>query len=497
MKVTSNVKSVLGKADKKIYGHFLEHFHRQVYGGVFDPDSKFADNDGFRTDVIEAMKKINVPIIRWPGGCFVSSYHWKNGIGKNRIPEFSKAWRIEEPNLFGTDEYVKLCKKIGCEPYICTNAGTGSPEEMSDWVEYCNLKDQGYWAKKRISNGYAEPHNVKYWSIGNENYGSWEIGAWNSDQWGPIVRESAKMMLKVDSTIELSAAALADPSWNYRLLRDAGQYLRWISIHGYWADNFDGIKTLDFSKVVLLSDKSISDPIDKARAILTTLGLDKKIRIAFDEWNLRFWYHPRSLESFYTDKPLTEDDYLTPRDLNDRNQTYTMSDAVFSACFLNTCLKNCDIVGMACFSPIVNTRGAIFTYKDGIVLRPSYYVFDLFSNYMKDNILNSWKWESETIEGEYHGRQITVDAVDAVVSYGDGVFAVSAVNRDENHSHVLELDMTDTPVSLMRIHTLNGRDANSYNDVEKTDVSVKTSEWIPFEKSVTLEPHSVNIIEIK
>ena len=497
MKVTSNVKSIVGKADKKLYGHFLEHFHTQIYGGVFDPDSKFADVDGFRSDVIEALKAIKVPIIRWPGGCFASAYHWKYGVGRDRVPEYNKAWRVEEPNTFGTGEFVKLCRKIGCEPYICTNAGTGTPEEMSDWVEYCNLKSEGQWARSRAANGSRDPFNVKYWSIGNENYGPWEIGAWNSDQWGPLVREAAKMMLKVDSTVELSAAALSDPSWNYRLLRDAGQYLKWISIHGYWAENFDGVKTLGYDKVALLTGSCISDPIDKARAILTTLGLEKRIKIAFDEWNLRFWYHPLSLDAIRTEKPLTEDDYLAPRKLNDRNQIYTMSDAVFAACFLNTCLKNCDVVGMACFSPAVNTRGAIFTYGDGIVLRPTYYVFKLFSNYMKDNVLNSWKWESDTIEGELHGRQVSMDAVDAVVTYGDGGFAVSAVNRDENRCHTLELDMTDTPVKEMRIHTLNGKDVCSYNDVDRTEVSVKTTEWKHFEPAVRLEPHSVNVIEIR
>lgn len=117
------------------------------------------------------MKKIKTPILRWPGGCFVSSYHWENGVGPNRKPMFDKTWRVEDPNSFGTDEYIKLCRKIGCEPYICTNAGTGTPEEMSNWAEYCNLDNEGYYSKMRIANGYEKPHDVKFWSIGNENYG--------------------------------------------------------------------------------------------------------------------------------------------------------------------------------------------------------------------------------------------------------------------------------------------------------------------------------------
>ena len=170
MKLTFSPNYQTGKANPMLYGHFLEHFQRQIYGGVYDPESPFADEDGFRTDVLEALRRIKPPIIRWPGGCFVSAYDWHLGVGKERIPNFDKAWRVEEPNTFGTDEFVKLCRKLGCEPYICTNAGTGTAEEMSDWIEYCNLDHEGEYARMRIENGFAEPHNVKFWSVGNWCY---------------------------------------------------------------------------------------------------------------------------------------------------------------------------------------------------------------------------------------------------------------------------------------------------------------------------------------
>ena len=144
--------------NRMIFGQFLEHFHRQVYGGVFDPGSPLADADGFRTDVIEALRELRVPVVRWPGGCFVSAYHWQDGVGLQRRAAYDKAWRVEEPNTFGTDEFVAWCRKIGAEPYICTNAGTGTAEEMSDWVEYCNLPAAGPWAQQRQANGHAPPH---------------------------------------------------------------------------------------------------------------------------------------------------------------------------------------------------------------------------------------------------------------------------------------------------------------------------------------------------
>jgi alpha-N-arabinofuranosidase len=173
--------------NRKIFGHFIEHFHRQVYGGIFDPGNPLSDEQGFRKDVIEALRELDVPIIRWPGGCFVSAYHWRNGVGKTRTPSWDKAWHVEDPNTFGTDEFVTWCRKVGAKPYICTNAGTGTQEEMSDWVEYCNLKTEGFFAKLRGTNGHPDPHRVKYWSIGNENWGGHEMGAKTIEEWGPFV----------------------------------------------------------------------------------------------------------------------------------------------------------------------------------------------------------------------------------------------------------------------------------------------------------------------
>ena len=493
MKVTINDRQIIGAADKMLYGHFLEHFHRQVYGGVFDPSSEFADADGFRTDVIEAMKRIKVPIIRWPGGCYVSAYDWKKGVGKDRIPTYDKAWRVEEPHLFGTDEFMKLCGKLGCEPYICTNAGTGSAEDMSDWVEYCNLESMGQWAKARIKNGFEKPHNVKYWSIGNENWGGHEIGAKDSVEWGKLVRESAKMMLRVDPTLELSAASIVDLDWNLNLLRIAGQYLDWISIHGYWTQNEDYLSCMAHT------DADISGSIDRVRAYLTALGLEKRIKIAYDEWNLRGWYHPNFIDTWNRDKYRGEDrafyerKVLGERDKNDINSTYTMADAVFSACFLNTCLRNCDIVKMACFSPIVNTRGAIFTHDKGIVLRPQYFVFDLYANYMKGEALNAWIDGAPSLRiGE---KEVTAADV-AVMRDGNG-YAIAAVNKDPVNAVTIDLGFIDGAPRTVAVRTVNGESENSYNDIGKTEVGIKVSPEAPFTGKVTLEPHSVNVIELK
>lgn len=209
---------------RMIFGGFLEHFDRQIYGGVFEPGSALSDTNGFRTDVVAALKELKVPVVRWPGGCFVSGYHWKTGVGKNRKPTDDMAWGVREPNTFGTDEFVKLSRLIGWQPYICNNAGNGTIEEMRNWVEYCN-GSTGKFAQLRKDNGYTEPRNVKIWSVGNENWGQHEIGYKPIEQWAPLVLEAAKAMKTADPHIQLSAAALPSKAWTLPLLKIAGQYL--------------------------------------------------------------------------------------------------------------------------------------------------------------------------------------------------------------------------------------------------------------------------------
>lgn len=495
--VSINDRRVTGKRDIMLYGHFIEHFHRQIYDGIFDPDSPLADEDGFRTDIIEAMKKIRVPVLRWPGGCFVSSYHWKDAVGTARKPMFDKAWRVEDPNTFGTDEYIKLCRKIGCEPYICTNAGTGTPEEMSDWVEYCNLDHEGQYAKQRIANGYQKPHKVKYWSIGNENYGYWEIGAKSAEEWGRLVRESAKMMMHVDAKVQLSAAALSDIDWNINLLKNCGQYLDWISIHQYW-DMMAEVNAPAAYEECMAFTKDIARSVDDVRGILTAMKLEDKIKIAFDEWNLRSWHHP----NVHTIRQgVDAADYVTPRDKNDDNSTYTMADAVFAACFLNAMNRNCDIVGMANFAPILNTRGCIYSYDKGIVLRSTYHVFDLYVNYLGDTVIDLWaqnKIPTMNVRSK-SGDELSVDVLDLLAtkwSDREGI-SLAAVNKHafESQSIILDYEVDDAEIIM---YSISGKGTDSYNDIDRNEVGIEVTKPGRYGRGMQVElaPHSVNVIQI-
>lgn len=495
MKLCIWKERILGKRSLMIYGHFIEHFHRQIYGGVYDPGNPLSDEDGFRTDVLEAMRKIRVPVLRWPGGCFVSSYHWKNAVGKERRPMFDKAWRVEDPNTFGTDEYIRLCRKTGCEPYICTNAGTGTAEEMSDWVEYCNLPCEGEYARWRIANGYKDPHKVKYWSIGNENYGFWEIGAKSAGEWSRLVTEAAKMIKHVDPLTELTAAALTDLDWNIELLKKSGQFLDWISIHEYWDGIHQDNHYANYEQSMAYTAHTETS-INKIRGLLMAMGLEKKIRIAFDEWNLRGWYHPNA---HTIRQGVTKEEYLYPRDENDDNTKYTMADAVFTACFLNALNRNCDIVGMANFAPIVNTRGCIYTYPEGIVLRSTYHVFDLYVNYLGDQVLDCWSPDTVKMHVKNKaGDAVSIDQIDMVAtafSSQEG-YALAVVNKSADEPAELTIELFAT--GQMVLYSVNGESTESYNDVGHTGVDIRTEELGRYEpgKKVTLAPHSVNIIQI-
>jgi alpha-N-arabinofuranosidase len=478
-----NTKRVIGRRDAKILGQFLEHFHRQIYGGVWEPGSPLADRAGFRTDVVAALRRLAPPLVRWPGGCFVSAYHWKDGVGASRQPSFDKAWRVEESNAFGTDEFVAWCRLVGTEPYLCTNAGSGSPEEMSDWVEYCNLKDQGRWARARIENGHPEPHAVKYWSIGNENYLPGEIGAKSAGEWGRFVKESAKMMKRVDPTIELLAASVNDPDWNANLLREAGDHLDWISVHGYWDPLWQN-NALSSYETCMGRIPEIESAITKTEHLLGAFGRLGTIRIAVDEWNLRGWHHPN------VDRGTDASEYVAPRDKNDLNASYTLADAVFSASFLNRCLAHCRTVGMANFAPTVNTRGAVYTYPGGVVLRPTYFVFELY-RLLGDVVVDSWVPEAPTF-GE-------IEALDVVATTGaGGGLQAAVVNRHPDRPLGVVLDAGSAArAPSARLLTLTGPTKDSYNDVGHPDTVGIVETALKAEGGrlrFEVGPHSVNVV---
>ncbi len=471
--------------DRMIFGQFLEHFHRQVYGGVFEPGSLLSDERGFRTDVIEALRELRVPIVRWPGGCFVSAYHWKEGVGPARRPVYDKAWYVEEPNTFGTDEFVAWCRAIGAEPYICTNAGSGDEEEMSDWVEYCN-GSLGRWAAARRENGYGEPHKVRFWSIGNENYGGHEIGAKKASAWPGFVAESAKMMTRADPTIRLLAAALPDPDWTLPLLREAGPWLSAISIHGYWDALWQENRPSDYAACMLRSTAPEA-MIRKAESVIHVAGLDGKVTLAFDEWNLRGWHHPPLDGALFADVPA--------RDKNDINATYTMADALFSACFLHGCLRHAKTVRMACMAPVVNARGPLYVHPGGIVKRTTFHVMKMYSDRLAPNVIDCWH------DGDlFESGDGSVPALDAVATADDERkrIVLALVNRHPEKGLRCRVRVNGrAPAGAAEAVVLAGDGPDAFNDVEAPHRVAPETVALDFQEgAVALRPHPITICDL-
>jgi alpha-N-arabinofuranosidase len=467
--------------DRMLFGGFLEHFHRQVYGGVFEPGSPLADAKGFRKDVVEAVKELRMPIVRWPGGCFVSAYHWKDGVGKDRLPSWDKAWGVEESNAFGTDEFIEWCRLVGTEPYICGNAGTGTPEEMSDWVEYCN-QTKGRWAKLRVENGHPEPFNVRYWSVGNENWGAHEIGAKTAQEWGLFVRETVKMMRRVDPSIILTAAAL-DDNWNRNLLQHAGDSLHMISIHGYWDYLWQDDNHSDYATCMARSIQP-EESIVTVERLLDSTGFRGRITIAFDEWNLRGWHHPGVMTGFGPAE-------IKARDRNDMNSVYTMADALFSACFLNSCLRHADTVRMANISPFVNTRGPLYVHPKGIVKRTTFHVMSMYANLLGPQVAKA------VVTSDRFGETPALDAV-ATCDADQKAWRIVLVNRHATATLNCTVKVGDRLLDgEYQATILSGDSPDAFNDVDKPNRVVPQTARLGFTDGAgRLPPHSLVVLEV-
>jgi alpha-N-arabinofuranosidase len=491
-RVLIDTKSPLKKYDPMIFGGFIEHFQDQIHGGLFEPGSPLSDERGFRKDVVAAMKELKLSVVRWPGGCFVSGYHWKDGVGKTRTPVPDPVWGVTDPNTFGTDEFVEWCRLVGCEPYICTNAGNGTPREMKEWVEYCN-GTEGKYAELRKANGHEMPFNVKLWSIGNENYGPWEIGRKDAKDWGPLVDQSAGLMLEADPGLILAAAATKKEDWSLPLLAAAGKRLKYIAVHEYWLGYWSKNAMPAYSDCIRASEGP-ETTIRTMLGILDKAGLRGRVKIAFDEWNLRGWHHP----GFPRKKPVEPGDtaaaeFIAKREINKLPQQYTMADALFSASFFNACLRHCDDVGMANIAPIVNTRGPLYVHPKGIVKRTTFHTMALYANEIGSHLV-----QADTADGLDFGAIAAVDAL-VTTTPGSAKLKVLLINRDPTAaaSCLVRIDDRDPVSGDYPAVILTADSPEAFNSVETPDRVTPKKITAHFKDGATqVPPHSLVIITL-
>ena len=477
-----------------IFGGFLEHFHDQIYGGVFDPGSPLSTEQGFRKDVIAAMKELNLPIVRWPGGCFASGYHWEDGVGKIREPVPDPVWGVTDPNTFGTNEFVQWCRLVGCEPYICVNAGNGTFEEMKAWVEYCNA-ETGPYAAMRKNSGIDEPLNVRYWSIGNENYSRVEIGQKTPEEWGPFVKKSAEYMLEADPDLKFSAVGTPRvEGWTIPMLKIAGKYLDYVTTHKYMFSLQQNHSMPDFLSCMMRSEVP-EERIKEMIALIEGAGRRGKIEIAFDEWNLRGWHTPDFPRKEVTDPDdIQAIEQIKKREINNIAEQYTMADALVSASFFNSCLRHCEDVGMANIAPIINTRGVLYVHPKGIVKRTSFHTFSMYSNLLEDHVAPI-QFRSDSISKD----EKSVPVIDAIVtSDKSGTnWSLALINRHPDSINSCSIKMGGKLLNgKFKATILSGNSPEDYNDIENPERVVPEEISIPVKRGIiNLPPHSLVILK--
>ncbi len=355
----------LGTIDPKLYGNFIEHLGRCIYGGVYDEGSPLADADGLRKDVLEAARKQRVTQLRWPGGNFVSGYHWEDGIGPqdSRPARYDLAWLERESNRYGTDEFIETCRKLGAEPYICVNMGSGTLLEASNWVEYCNHPGGTYFSDLRKKHGHPEPYKVKLWGLGNEMYGPWQIGHKNAPEFAKASLEFAKVMKWMDPTIKLVACGNGDPEWDRPVLEMVVNRVDYIAAHHYTVT--DDLK--DYYEIVASSAQMEATIRSSARTAESVSAWAKKsppVAVAFDEWNiLNNWSDGQKRD-----------------DVHKFEVPYNLRDALWVASALNALQRNCRAVGLANLAQLVNVIAPMSTSPTGLLLRTTYYPLELYAN---------------------------------------------------------------------------------------------------------------------
>lgn len=350
----------IAKVDERIYGSFIEHLGRAVYGGIYEPGHPEADEQGFRKDVIELVKELQVPIVRYPGGNMVSAYNWEDGVGpkKDRPRRLELAWRTTETNEMGTNEFVDWARKANSDVMMAVNLGTRGIDAARNLLEYTNHPSGTYYSDLRRSHGYEQPHNIKTWCLGNEMDGPWQVGHKTAYEYGRIAQETGKAMKLVDPSIELVACGSSNtgmptfPEYEATTLDIAYNEIDYISLHQYYGNRSND--TANYLAKNMDMDHFIKTVISTCDYIKAKHRSKKSINLSFDEWNV--WYHSND-----ADKKI-EPWAIAPPQLEDH---YNFEDALLVGSMLITFLQHADRVKMACLAQLVNVIAPIMTENNG------------------------------------------------------------------------------------------------------------------------------------
>jgi alpha-L-arabinofuranosidase len=478
-RIFMNSRRTIAPLDRNIFGSFLEHLGRAIYEGVYDPGSKFADANGFRKDVMDEIKKLGVPIIRYPGGNFVSGYNWLDGVGpkQDRPRVLDKAWNSINTNQFGTNEYMAWCKEVGTQPLMGLNLGTGTAEDAAALVEYCNVDRGTKWSELRRKHGYAQPYNVKHWCLGNEMDGRWQIGQLTAAEYGRKAQDAARQMRYVDRSLSLIACGSSGPGmstyleWDRVVLESCYDYVDGLSLHRYYENTpaETGGDSRKFVAMNLAMDRQIAEGIAVCDLVRGRLRSSKKLWLSFDEWNV--WYRARSGDA--VDGRRQEAPHLL-------EEIYNLEDALLVGGLVISLLRNADRVKIACLAQLVNVIAPIMTNANGLFRQTIFYPYSWALQFARGRVLNVLI-ESPTYSVPQMDAVGYIDAA-ATTNPDDGKTALFILNRDLTNARQVEVVWEDTPKTRVAAsQVLTGSDLKAVNGFDAPE-RVKPQ---PFERPST------------
>ena len=490
-------ESKLNKIDRGILGHFVEIFPGNLQGGMYDPTSPLSDADGFRTDVIEAMKEIGVSQIRW-GGNFSSNYNWLDGVGpqEDRPKRYDYAWHRMCDNQFGTVEFIQLCRKVGAEPVIGINMGSGTAADAMNWVEYCNGTQDTYYANLRRSHGYEEPFNVKYWCLGNEMYGNWQFGFLSAEQYAQQAMHCAIGMLSVDPDLKLIALGLeSDFEWNRKVAEVLGvektpvipgDYIDFISLHYYPVNREEAFYKTSYTERLGIDLYFHEMTMMMRNAIeLGTYDKENHINISWDEWAA-----------------------------HDSEKGMSIENAMWCTSIVNNFIRDSKYVKLANYTFFVNkNRGPLQVNDDGILKHVEHYAFKLYNDLLGDTLIREeddaekldimmcldtkWLQKAPRLKTTKVPRQVKWLDIASTMNSETGDVTVFITNRNPDEDIEVKLDLMEVEgYKKAEINTLWDEDILAENSMEEPEkVTIKT-EVIEGDESFTavMKKHSFNAI---
>ena len=438
----------LAEVAPEMFGSFLEHLGRAVYDGIYSPAHPSANKDGFRQDVIDLVRPLNIPLMRYPGGNFVSGYHWEDGVGpkESRPVRPDRAWRSLESNQVGLNEFSRWCRETGADMMLAVNLGTRGIDDACDLLEYCNHPGGTYFSDLRTAHGAAEPYNVRFWCLGNEMDGPWQIGHKTADEYGRLAAETARAMRRIDPDIRLIASGSSYPEmptfpqWEATVLEHAYDEIDFLSLHQYLGDTTGNLQ--DYLAKSLTTEHFIHSVISTCDYIQAKKRSPKRMMLSFDEWNV--WWRTAGQE-----------DHITPWQHAPclLEEIYTMADTAVFGTMLITLLNHADRIKIACLAQLVNVLAPIMTEPKGgrAWLQPIYWPFLHASRYGRGTVLRS-----SAVSPKYDSPNFTdVPYLESTAVYQEetGSLCVFAVNRSPDTPMMLDCDLTAFGRAALVEHT--------------------------------------------